>query len=68
MLVWEKRAAMMIPNLQYYHAGNNWLLTGTKHPLGFNYDEIPSRKCFSRLAGEAQVGFCEHTNMCLKTV
>ena len=48
---------VIIPNLQYYHAGNNWLLTGTKHEYGFNYEDIPCREYLRLIAVENEIEF-----------
>jgi hypothetical protein len=62
-LEWEKmlsisnRPMVLVNNLQYYHAGNNWLQNGTEHPWGFDYEDIPSRKYLSAIAEEMGVEF-----------
>ena len=50
---------MIVPNLQYYHAGNNWLQSCTTHPWGFNYSEIPSRMYLSDLSKRLNLHFCD---------
>lgn len=50
---------MIVPNLQYYHAGNNWLQSSTVHPWGFNYSEIPSRLYLSQIAEKLDIEFCD---------
>jgi hypothetical protein len=51
------KAIVIVPNLQYYHAGENWLLTGTGHEWGFDYADIPSRKYLRKLADDTGMAF-----------
>lgn len=50
-------AILIVPNLQYYHAGENWLIKGTQHEWGFNYADIPSRKYLAKLAADTGMSF-----------
>ena len=50
---------MIIPNLQYYHAGNNWLITQTSHSLGHKFEKIPSRKYLNELSQRTKAIFCD---------
>lgn len=59
-LVQEKSVPMiLVSNLQYYHAGNNWLLSGTKHEWGFNYEDIPSRRYLRRITEGTGINFLD---------
>ena len=50
---------LIVPNLQYYNAGNNWLLSKSPHPLGHNFEDIPSRKHLKKLAQNTKAKFCD---------
>jgi hypothetical protein len=55
---------VIIPNLLYYHIGNDWLWAGSKHELGFNYEDIPARKYLRLIAEENGISFFD-TYQCI---
>ncbi len=57
-LVSKKSSPMIIiPHMAYYNAGNNWLLTENKHPLGFKYNEIPCRRYLKYITKKINVEY-----------